>query len=392
MPLDADQIIQRILDQTQLSVEMVHQRLSRLVESLCADSYDFTDSDPIIPRLLAQELGVDLGSPFQFLYPELLFHQEPFKIRIIPFTTLDKQQINRTLQSLLQELSPIIPKYYYRSSSSLLPIDLYRYFFEYPPGGTFVRDGILFHFKINNLLLDLTTLEESVNDFPSFDDFVARATLSRTFTDFPVQRTDDPSQTFLPYSLLDRFFIHPLLWTRFHDENHDNHLHFSYVSLASLCQTPTLTRLTFYNSGTKVIIDTDALQHCPNIEAIEIFDELNTLKKVHFPVDLKLPNLLSFEIVGSSLTNIDLSFLQFSPKLESLHLSGYHQETIDLSPLKHCAALQDVELKYVYVEYIDLSPLRNCLNLTHLSPPTNVPFDVSPFENHPNKHLLFSLF
>ncbi|MFX0199016.1 MAG: hypothetical protein ACFFCW_23075 [Candidatus Hodarchaeota archaeon] len=101
-----EQIIQKVVQQTNLQRKEVLERIEQLRQSLKYGSEDdiLLDADPTIPKLFAQELNVDLGDPMDYLYTELIFDNWQLFARIIPLTTINKEKIIKKLKTIGPEL------------------------------------------------------------------------------------------------------------------------------------------------------------------------------------------------------------------------------------------------------------------------------------------------
>ena len=87
-----------IQKQTRVTREEILERIEKLSKSLrynherkILTDKEQVGEDPTIPKLLAQELNVDLGDPMDYLYYELIYDEEPLLVRIIPFVTINKE-------------------------------------------------------------------------------------------------------------------------------------------------------------------------------------------------------------------------------------------------------------------------------------------------------------
>ena len=402
----SDQIVQQIMQQTDISEDEVRKRIQQLEASLHYHTDDF--NDPTIPQLLAQELNVDLGDPSNYLYSELIFDKDPFFIRIIPFVTVDKESIKATLQKIMVDLAG----------------DGYRFggrdvfleglsFFSDTDQNTVVRDNILFCFTLyrdwDNVVSDNEEEDEIVEY--SLHDIVDQAELYRTFNDYKVIRKFG-EKAFVPYSVVDKVFCDPPEWMSFDEENNQGDLQFPYINLETLRMTPELEVLSLSNYWPKEIIGTEALKFCRNLKEISLYNEGIVLEKCRFPRHLSLPKLELLEIIGSNLKSLDLSFLQASPNLQRiivvgnpslktiilppldrhalleeiyLHTNNLDSLTfsdtlncpklkklilrknlllkLDLRPLSSCTNLQEIDLSGNLIESLDLSPLQHCVNL-----------------------------
>lgn len=439
------QIIQLVVDQTNLSREEVLERIRQLERSFNyhVDGLD-DEPDPTFPKLLAQELRVDLGDPAGYLYPELIYDEAPLFVRVIPLITVDKERIKTTLRNLTLELEPQIRTFCKLTKNHPIGLSEELRYLTRAQGQLFVKDGIVIQFEAYddyNPVFKEDFERDYVEDFKleflqnaTLEDIIDRTELYRTFTDYKIIRTDDPNKTYIPYSLLDKVKEHPPDWASFDEENFRGYLQFPYITLESLQVTPELENLSFYNPFVKEIVGTEALQYCHNLKEIIIIDEIETLEKLTFPPHLSLANLELLEIGGTSLKKeeFDLSFLQNSPKLrqiqfntddafiwklvlppfdnhalleeiyiairrlKSIELSSPwycpnlrkvtlfsdQLETIDLTPFKYCSGLQEF-LCSNRLKNLDLSPLKHCTDLRELDVGGNrvETLDLSPLRH-----------
>ncbi|MHA2244896.1 MAG: leucine-rich repeat domain-containing protein [Candidatus Hodarchaeales archaeon] len=384
----AEHIIHCIVQQTNLTKEEVIKIIEQLRRSL---RYSIDDkTDPTIPRLLAQELNIDLGDFTNYLYTEWIFDKAPLcLVKIMPFTTINKEKIKKIFQKLVLELE---------NKDTLLGMNKYR------SENFYVRDGILFYFTL-----------ESAEAFVNYtlEAIVDQSDLIRTYTDYQIHRTSDPNKIFIPYSILAKWET----WKHGKHGNAEEFLKFPYITLESVKNTPKIAKILFYNSWTKEIIGTEALHNCIHLKSLEIFDRIGTLEELHFPSHLSVLNLEKFVISGTKLQLIDLSFLQNSPNIREIYVELIHEyyptkvilprfdnhlflekivlqgnkmesisfsspmncpnlkeidlsnnelKTIDLSSLQLCSDLRELDLSDNLLDIIDLSPLQKCRNLRSL--------------------------
>ncbi|MFX1516438.1 MAG: leucine-rich repeat domain-containing protein [Promethearchaeota archaeon] len=395
MGLTVEQIIQAIVQQANLPRRKVLERVRDLQRSLRyePETSASLDDDPSLPKLLAQELNVDLGDPTDYLYAELIFDQWPLFVRIIPLSTIDKEKISIALTKLILQLEDQLKASSPRMKRLLLtepPVAFSKRIFNVlehwigpKQGAFFVKDGILVNFKFYS--------DDHPGSF-SLDEIVQQAELFRTFSDYQVIRSSDSSKVYLPFSLVDKTFYHPPKWAFVDDENREGWLQFSHISLASLVLSPDLEAFSLDYTRTKEIIDSEALQHCPRLKVFRIYDE--TLRKFNFPKDLSLLDLESLYINGPTLSFLDLSFLTNSPNLSLLEIShsfigrlilppfdkhallakiklNAWLESLDLISPWHCPRLQKVDLSDNHLRHLDLSPLSSCPNLQLLNLSSN---------------------
>ena len=319
---DTNQIIQMIANQRELTREEVRSRIELLKESLFYDIDGRTDEDdPTIAKLLAQELNVDLGDPTNYLYTELLYDKPPICVRIIPFVTIDKEQIKQKLFNLGFQLEDEIRRDGLPSSLEDMekchPIGKIFMYEKLVGGRYFVKEGILLCINRYSDLDD----ETIIND--TFEYIVDQAELYRTFHDYQIVRTTDPNKIYLPFSIMDKVYFHPPEWaSTYHLEkkNRGESLQFPYVNLESLKITKHIEDLSFINTCTKEIIGIDALQYCPSLVEIHIKTELENL---NFPPSLNLLNLKMLIIHytrSPTPSTLDLTFLKNSPMLEAFFI------------------------------------------------------------------------
>jgi hypothetical protein len=448
----ADQIIQLIVDQTNLPkvevLDMIHQ-LQRSFN--CPVDELKHENDPTFPKLLAQELNVDLGDPTNYLYSELIYDKDPLFVRVIPLTTVNKAKIKTTLRSMVLELekeirillngleretgykqysadqiiqliidqsalprdkiltginnlrrdpklspdelkhdNPTVPKLLAQELNIRLPPGLSEELMLLTRARIFVRNGILFYFRSYSDMIKYDPVFFDDGKEKYFEDFkcaslinstleaiIDQTELFRTFSDYQIIRTSDPTKTFIPHSLVDKF---PPDWSVSWSglsPNYYGFVQFPYITLESLITTPELKSLSFYNPWVKEIVGTEALQYCSNLKKIHIFDQIETLTDLYFPPTLSLPNLELLDIGGTilQLDEFDLSFLQHSPKLQHilLHMarsypsSRLHVKKLILPPFPDHPFLEEIEIGIHFLGSIVLNSPWNCPNLRKIT-------------------------
>ncbi|MFX0206417.1 MAG: hypothetical protein ACFFDT_10570 [Candidatus Hodarchaeota archaeon] len=239
MKLSTEQIIERIQQQTSLSKNQVLIRIDHLRKSLKYGERGVIDEDILIPKLLAQELDVDLGDPTDHLYIELIFEQWPLFVRLIPLSTIDKEKIIIILRKLVNELEDQIREFLNvgvkdRREDLVFSERMFQildYWANPKNSQFFAKEGVLFNIEFGS--------NEEHGEF-TLEYIVDQAEVYHTFTDYKIIRSTNPLKTYLPYSLVDNTFYHPPAWAAFHEENRENWLKFSYITLASLEMTPQL--------------------------------------------------------------------------------------------------------------------------------------------------------
>ncbi|MFX1284465.1 MAG: leucine-rich repeat domain-containing protein [Promethearchaeota archaeon] len=436
----ADQIIQLIVQQTGLSREQILASVQLLQRSLQPHIKEFDNyNDPTFPQLLAQELNVDLGDPTNYLYVELLFDEAPLIVRVIPFTTVNKDKIKATLRAMILECEPLIRDKFKLSENQQITLTDELSFmcgpYAHPEQGQlYVQDGTEFSFRAYE---SWANFDGEFDHIRVLEDFIDHAELYRTFIDYQIVRTADPTKTFIPYSLLNKVMNFPPDWAAFDPENRFSSLEFPYITLESFRATPDLKSLLINNPRVKEIIGVEALHNSPLLSIISIFQKSISLEVLNFPPFLSLPNLELIHLqFDSKLRNdfFDLSFLYNCPKLRQIefyinhspsfkqlllpplnhhsHLEeiriGSHSEsvvlsppwdcpnlkileictrlieTLDLTPLSHCPKLQELDLSCNRFVTLNLSPLRHCQKLQKLNLSSNclTSLDLTPLENH----------
>ncbi|MFX1286093.1 MAG: leucine-rich repeat domain-containing protein [Promethearchaeota archaeon] len=416
MELTTGQIIQKIVQQTNLSRIEVEEQIEQLRRSLKYDK-DVAEEDATIPKLLAQEMNVDLGDPADYLYIELLFDEFPQFARIIPFATIDKEKIKEILQKYVEK-----PKTWVPGKDEVEPVIL-----TVEP--TLFRDGILVHYEEYT---SMTPIEYSLREI------IDQAELYRTFTDYWIERTEDPEKTYLPYSIVEKLTFHPPEWITMDLDNPKNRFKFPYISLECLREDPKLEIFGFVNSRVKEVKGIEILQSCPNLKEIQIYDDDAVFESFDIPTDLRLPRLerIKTYLNGKKVKQWDLSFLEHClnlrevvikstigryfppegvlilpafenhpylenltikqnaiestclntincPNLKILNFSGNRLPKLDLSPLMHCPNLEELKLNNNSLKSFDLSPLQNCPNLQILDLSYNSLYslDLSPLQH-----------
>jgi hypothetical protein len=433
-----------IQQQSRLKREEILERIEKLSRSLRYDhereiikNKKREGEDTRIPKLLAQEMNVDLGDAMDYLYCELLYDEEPLLVRIIPFVTINKEKMKNCLKKMVKEYDYDIREYFKLSKNQTIGLKEILY---YICGGctgthTYVREGILFHFEsyVEDLRQDETLSKYTLGDF------VDKAAFYRTFTDYKIVRTSEPDKIYLPYSLIEKIIRKSPEWVCIIDENRGRCLQFPYITLESVKMTP-IKSLYLYNFETKEVVGTEALKYCQDLSTISIVEYY--LEKYEFPAWLTLPKLDFLEIWNSDFGRegkIDLTFLQNSanleeiniryledrkskgkklilppfekhallkeitieyckvrkidlkglwkcPNLKKINISGNLIETLNLSPLKQCHSLQELVLRGNKMKTLDLSPLKECFNLEILDIRRNMieTIDLSPLQHCTN--------
>ncbi|UCG03787.1 MAG: leucine-rich repeat domain-containing protein [Candidatus Heimdallarchaeota archaeon] len=419
MKLTTDNIVQKIMYQTNFSREEVLLQIKNLAKSLKYRKEEgkvVVDEDPTIPKLLAQEWNVDLGDPSDYLYTELIFDNWPLFARIIPLTTVTKDKIVKILKTIGPELEAQLQ----RKSRKTYGLEKHHPFGKIllwqkiVGDDVFVRDGILFYLRPYVGSYDDDAIDDSLVSY-TFEDIITQAELYRTFTDYKVVKTADPQKTYIPYSLFEKIYITPPEWMDPDERNRHGCVKFPYITLEA--GTPGVDTLFFVNSATKEIVGIEALQDHPTIRTICIVDGHNTLEKLDFPPDLSLPNLEHLEILYTSLRHsLDISFIQNCPNLSTIMLeilpyslsqSSTHEliipplvnhqnleqisisggfKSIILTPPWHCPNLQELYLTHNSLKTIDLRPLENCpsLQVFMLDDFQAKTFNLEPFRHCPD--------
>ena len=407
MGLTAEKIIQTIVQQANLSREEVIVQIEQLQQSLKyeieADSS--LEGDPTIPKLLAQELNVDLGNPADYLYVELIYDIWPLFARIIPLTTVDKEKIIKIITTIGPDQETRLRQSPWKLNESAM---------SHPLGiilvsglKAFARDGVLFYVRP----YPQASNDDSLLNY-TLDDIVRQAELYRTFTDYRIVRSG--GKTYIPYSLFVKIYITPPDWvTPVGDENRFGSFKFPYITLEAL--SPDVETLVFVKSATKEIIGVEALQNHPNLRIIHFKGGNTPLERLKFPPTLSLPCLEHLTINGASLQHIlDLSFIQNCPNLKTIRImnhphsdSSIHKLTVPpllnhrflkgisirgsynsivLTPPWNCPNLQELILVDNSLDTIDLRPLENCpsLRVFVFNCYQRETFDLSPFRHCPD--------
>ncbi|MFX0017055.1 MAG: leucine-rich repeat domain-containing protein [Promethearchaeota archaeon] len=369
----SERIINQITKQTDLGQAEVREKVEQLTKSLCYRiDENKSSSDPTIPKLLAQELNVDLGDPTDYLYVILKFIKEPVRIYIYPFPTIDKDRINRAFRGIsAQEIIDGAIKGWTMEPDEQFSL-------------VFGREGIvlLFCVKSTQKTPDKSeTATYSLNELINFqyqqskyfigfikdileeyslNEIIKLARLTKVFTGYRIISIPAAGRAYIPLDVVEREILSKI----------DSILmekkpwvapRFPYISVESLKDQKEVDAIKMPFTG---IIDVRGLEYLRNNDKIkQISIEENELRSFDFIALGHLPNLESISLYNNRIRQIDLSPLKDCKRLKSLELGYNRLQNIDLTPLQHCPKLEYFSIISNRLSSVDLTPLMNCKRL-----------------------------